>query len=145
MGVTDLLKKHRRIALDTNIFISVFAQEAGGEKVLHLIEAAADKGTHELMSSVLAFSECAVKPYRDGNWPALDQVKLMFQMPNLTIYPMDGVVAEEAARLRALYNCKMPDAIIVATAIIHNADIFLTNDRRLTAIKELPVITLDEL
>ncbi len=69
----------------------------------------------------------------------------MFQMPNLTIYPMDEEIAEEVARLRALNNCKMPDAIIVATAIIHNADVFLTNDRRLAAIKEIPVITLDEL
>ena len=145
MGVKELLKKHKRIALDTNIFISVFAQEPLGEKVLPIIEAAADKGTHELISSVLAFSECAVKPYRDGNWPALDQVKLMFQMPNLTIYPMDEVVAEEAARLRASYNCKMPDAIIVATAIVHNADVFLTNDRRLAVITEIPVVTLDEL
>ena len=145
MGVEDLLKTYRRIALDTNVFISVFAQEPLGEKVLPLIEAAADKGTHELISSVLVFAECAVKPYREGNWPALDQVKLMLQMPNLTLYPMDEAVAEEAARLRAAYNCKMPDAIIVATAIVHDADVFLTNDHRLKAITELPVVTLDEL
>lgn len=145
MGVNELLQKHKRIALDTNVFISVFAQDPLGEKVVPIIEAAADKGSHQLISSVLAFSECAVKPYREGNWPALDQVKLMFQMPNLTLYPMDEIVADEAARLRATYNCKMPDAIIVATAIVHNADVFLTNDHRLTAIKEILVVTLDEL
>lgn len=145
MGLKELLKKHKRIAIDTNIFISVFSQEPLGEKVVPIMEAAADKGTHELVTSVLAFSECAVRPYREGNWQALDQVKLMFQMPNLYVYSMDEAVAEEAARLRAFYNCKMPDAIIVATAIVHNAEVFLTNDHRLTAITEIPVVTLDAL
>ncbi len=145
MGLKELLKNHKRIAIDTNIFISVFAQEPLGEKVIPIMEAAADKGTHELVTSVLAFSECAVRPYREGNWQALDQVKLMFQMPNLNVYPMDAAVAEEAARLRAFYNCKMPDAIIVATAIVNNAEIFLTNDHRLTSINEIIVVTLAEL
>jgi len=145
VGVKELLRKHRRIALDTSIFIAVFAQEPLGEKIVPIIEAAADKGTHELITSVLAFAECAVKPYQEGNWPALDQVKLMFQMPNLKVYPMDEIIAEEAARLRAVYKCKMPDAIIVATAIIHGAEVFLTNDPHLRTITEIPMITLDQL
>ena len=145
MGISQLLRTYKRFALDTNTFIAVFAAEPTGEKVLPLIEAAADNDTHELVTSVLAFSECAVKPYRDGNWAALDQVKLMFQMPNLTVYPMDEVVAEEAARIRAVYNCKMPDAIIVATAIVHKADVFITNDKRLKIIREIKVVAFEEL
>ena len=145
MGLKELLKKHKRIALDTNAFISVFAQEPSGAKVVSVLEAAADKGTHELVTSVLVFSECAVRPYREKNWPALDQVKLMFQMPNLLVYPMDEAVAEEAARIRGTYNCKMPDAIIVATAVVHRADVFLTNDHRLTTMTEIPMVTFDQL
>ncbi|BBB91589.1 MAG TPA: PIN domain-containing protein [Methylomusa anaerophila] len=145
MGLTEFLAKYKRIALDTNIFISLFAEEPLGEKVVPIIHAVANKGTHEIIASVLSFSECAVRPYRDGNWAALDQVKLMFQMPNLTVCEMDGAVAEEAARIRAVYNLKMPDAIIVATAIIHKADVFLTNDHRLGSVKEIPIIKLDEL
>ena len=145
MGLKELLKNHKRIALDTNAFISVFAQEPSGVNVVSVMEAAADKGTHQLVTSVLAFSECAVRPYREKNWPALDQVRLMFQMPNLFVYPMDEAVAEEAARIRATYNCKMPDAIIVATAIVHRADVFLTNDHRLTTMTEIPMVTFDQL
>lgn len=145
MGIEAFLKKYQCIALDTNIFISLFAQEPLGEKVVPLIDAAANQGRLELMASVLTFAECAVKPYQEGNWVALDQIKLMFQMPHLTVYPVDDRVAEEAARLRAVYNFKMPDAIHVATAIIHQADMFLTNDYRLTTVKEIPVIKLAEL
>ncbi len=103
MGLADFLKQYKRIALDTNVFISVFTQESLGKNVLPIIDATANKGTHEMITSVLAFSECAVGPYKEGNWPMLDQVKLMFQMPGLTVYAMDETVAEEAARLRARF------------------------------------------
>lgn len=145
MGVIAFIKKYKRIAFDTNVFISVFAQESLGERVVPIIDAVANKRTHEIVTSVLAFAECAVRPYKEGNWAALDQVKLMFQMPNLTAYAMDEAVAEEAARLRAIYNFKMPDAIIVATAIICEADVLLTSNRQLSGIKEIPVIRMDEL
>ena len=145
MGVADFLQHYKRIALDTNVFISVFAQEPLGKNVLPIIDATANKGTHEMITSVLAFSECAVRPYKEGNWPVLDQVKLMFQMPGLTVYPMDETVAEEAARLRAIYNFKMPDAIMAATAIVHGAEVLLTNDYRLAGMKEIPVVKLNEL
>jgi predicted nucleic acid-binding protein len=145
MGVKDFLARHRTIAIDTNIFISVFAREPLGERVVPIIDAVANKRTHEFIASVLSFAECAVLPYREGNWAALDQIKLMFQMPNLTVCPMDEEVAEEAARVRAVYNFKMPDAIIAATAIVHGADVLLTNDRLLAGIKEIPVSLLETL
>ncbi len=145
MGIVDFLNQYKKIAFDTNVFISVFAQEALGAKVIPIIDVVANQKTHEIITSVLAFSECAVRPYKEGNWGALDQVKLMFQMPNLTAYEMDEIVAEEAARLRAIYSFKMPDAIIIATSIIYKADVLLTNDYQLASVNEIPVIKLDEL
>jgi predicted nucleic acid-binding protein len=141
MDLAEFLRLFRRIGIDTNVLISVFAQESLGEKIVPIIDAVANKGTHEFVASVLTFSECAVLPYREGNWAALDQMKLMFQMPNLIVYPMDEIVAEEAARIRGVYNLKMPDAIIAATAVVHKADVLLTNDRSLAVIKEIQVIS----
>ncbi len=145
MDIGEFLRQFTRIAIDTNVLISVFAQEALGEKVVPIIDAVANKGTHEFIASVLTFSECAVLPYREGNWAALDQVKLMFQMPNLTVFLMDERVAEEAARVRGAYNIKMPDAIIAATAIVHRADVLLTNDHSLAVIKEIQVVRPEDL
>jgi predicted nucleic acid-binding protein len=145
VDIAEFLRQFRRIGIDTNILISVFAQENLGEKIIPIIDAVANKGTHEFVASVLTFSECAVLPYREGNWAALDQVKLMFQMPNLTVYPMDEVVAEEAARIRGVYNLKMPDAIIAATAVVHKADVLLTNDHSLTVVKEIQVVSPEDL
>jgi predicted nucleic acid-binding protein len=145
VGLEEFLRQYKRIAIDTNVLIAVFAHGPLGERVVPLIDVVANKGTHQFVVSVLAFAECAVKPYKEGNWLALDQVKLMFQMPNLTAYAIDETVAEEAARLRAVYGFKMPDAIIIATAVIHKADVLLTNDYHLASTKEIPVVKLDEL
>jgi predicted nucleic acid-binding protein len=145
MDIAEFLRQFRRIGIDTNVLISVFAQENLGQKVVPIIDAVANKGTHEFIASVLTFSECAVLPYREGNWAALDQVKLMFQMPNLTVYPIDEIVAEEAVRVRGVYNLKMPDALIAATAIVHRADVLLTNDRSLAIIKEIQVVSPEDL
>lgn len=145
MGIESLLQNNQCIALDTNVFIALFSREVLGKKVVPIIDAAANQGKLELIASVLSFAECAVKPYQEGNWMALDQIKLMFQMPHLTLFPVDDRVAEEAARIRAIYNFKMPDAIHLATAIIQQADVFLTNDYKLATIKEIPVIILEEL
>lgn len=145
MDIVKFLRQFKRIGIDTNVLISVFAQENLGKKVVPIIDAVANKGTHKFVASILTFSECAVVPYREGNWAALDQVKLMFQMPNLIVYPMDEIVAEEAAKIRGVYNLKMPDAIIAATAIVHRADVLLTNDRSLAVIKEIQVVSLEDL
>ena len=145
MDIGEFLRQFRRIGIDTNVLIAVFAQESLGEKVVPIIDAVANKRTHEFIASVLTFSECAVLPYREGNWAALDQVKLMFQMPNLIVFPMDERVAEEAARVRGVYNLKMPDAIIAATAIVHRADVLLTNDHSLAVIKEIQVMRPEDL
>jgi predicted nucleic acid-binding protein len=145
VDIEEFLRQFKRIGIDTNVLISAFAQEDLGEKVVPLIDAVANKRTHAFVASILTFSECAVLPYRDGNWAALDQVKLMFQMPNLNVYPMDEIVAEEAARVRGVYNLKMPDAIIAATSIVHKADVLLTNDHSFEVVKEIRVVKLADL
>ncbi|PXF57070.1 MAG: hypothetical protein C4B59_15900 [Candidatus Methanogaster sp.] len=59
--------------------------------------------------------------------------------------PLSCAIAEEAARLRARYNVRTPDAIQMATAIRAGASFFLTNDSHLPTIPELRVLVLDEL
>lgn len=55
------------------------------------------------------------------------------------------MIVETAARLRATYNLKTPDSIQLATSIEADADCFLTNDVKLRAVKDLVVVTVDEL
>lgn len=53
-------------------------------------------------------------------------------------------IAEEAARLRATYAFRTPDAVQLAAAIDAGAAAFLTNDARLAAVTDLQVVILDQ-
>lgn len=65
--------------------------------------------------------------------------------PNLVIKDIDKNVSILAAKLRSDYKLKTPDAIYAATGIVERADYFITNDLKLKNIREICVITLDEL
>jgi predicted nucleic acid-binding protein len=58
---------------------------------------------------------------------------------------MDLEVARKASDLRAVENIKAPDAIQIATSIVHGATGLLTNDRIFARIKGIEVLILDKL
>ena len=66
--------------------------------------------------------------------------------PNLSIIDVGFEVSDIAARLRAKYSIKTPDAIILASAIYMKADYIVTNDIRLKGVCEkegIPIYKLD--
>ncbi len=56
--------------------------------------------------------------------------------------PLSDAVCEKAIRLRRDHRLKIPDAIIVSSALIHQA-ILLTNDQAMSAIDGLSSQSLD--
>jgi hypothetical protein len=50
--------------------------------------------------------------------------------PLITTVAADGVVARIAAELRATRSQKLPEAIVIASAIATGANVPLTNDRQ---------------
>lgn len=63
----------------------------------------------------------------------------------LEVVPVSRDVLVEAARLRAIANFRLPDAIHGATAILTGCETFLTNDRRLRSLPGLEVVVLSDL
>jgi len=63
---------------------------------------------------------------------------------NLTFLDVGLDIARKASDLRAAVGIKAPDAIQIATAIVHGATAFLTNDRIFEKVKEIDVLTLDK-
>jgi predicted nucleic acid-binding protein len=135
-----------KIALDTNLFIYVFEQHPEfGEKAKAILEDI-ENGFISAVASSVSLTEILVKPIREGNLTLEKQYKLLFShFPNLYILPIDNVVAERAAYLRGKYNIRTPDALIVATALVANADLFITNDQRLEIVKEIQCVSLNKL
>ncbi|MFI5266032.1 MAG: type II toxin-antitoxin system VapC family toxin [Chloroflexota bacterium] len=78
-----------------------------------------------------AFAEVMVKPWLSGP-VAVEEVERGLQVLRFAIYPADTDVARAAARLRAQHGSRMrlPDALVVATALVRHADRVITTDGR---------------
>ena len=70
---------------------------------------------------------------------------MLLNTQSILTIPMNSIVAERAAELRAKYGLKTPDALHVATALETGSQAFLTNDLALKRVTEIQVLVLDEL
>jgi predicted nucleic acid-binding protein len=57
------------------------------------------------------------------------------------VHALDHSIKEEAIRLRRSARLKLPDAIVVATALVHGATL-ITNDRTLHNVPNLDFLEL---
>jgi predicted nucleic acid-binding protein len=98
-------------------------------------------GEIQIITSTLTLTEVLVLPYRTGNRSlALRYAEMLSHSQNVALLPVSGVIANEAARIRASYGYKAPDAIQLATALAGKATSFLTNDAALRSIPGLKTI-----
>ena len=143
MGIKEALSAYQRIALDTNLFIYAFEQHPEyGEPVKTILEQI-EQGVVTGTASTITLTEILVKPIREENDLLERKYKLLFtHFPNLEILSVDTAVAERAASLRGKYGIKTPDALVLASAIVSGAGLFITNDLRLEQVKEIRTISL---
>ena len=104
---------------------------------------AIDHGTKRGLSSYLTLLEVLVKPLEENRADLATRYRdLLIQSPYMRLMDVNEAIAEEAARIRARYKFKVPDAIHLASAKLGGADLFLTNDTRLRQFLDLTVIVL---
>ena len=107
---------------------------------------ALDRGDFRVVTSIVTLLEVLVHPFRYGNTALARQYReILLNAEHIATIPLLYEITEEAARLRAEYNIRTPDAIQMATAIREGASFFLTNDGNLPSLPELQVLVLDEL
>ncbi len=149
MGVDRLsvfLNRHRRIALDTCIFIYQLDPNpryvSFTDPIFKWIEARGHAG----VSSIVAMAELLVRPYREGGQEAVDGFySVLSRYPNLEWVPVDLRIADIAAQFRADYRLRTPDALQAATAVHAKATGFVTNDPAFVRVQNLEVLLLDDL
>lgn len=95
-----------------------------------------------LAVSDLTRAECLVGPFKSGDPVALASYEAVFADPEIQVLPLTSNVCERAARLRASYGIKLPDALHLAVAIEYGCGMFLTNDAKLTRCTEIAVEVL---
>jgi predicted nucleic acid-binding protein len=149
LGVEELrlfLRRHRRIALDTTIFIYQLEANVKYLALADCVFAWAERAGHEAVTSTITMTELLVPSYRDRDEHRVDEYfGLLATYPNLEWIAPDLETADTAARLRAAYRMRTPDALQAATAIRARATGFITNDPVFARIGEFETAVLDRL
>lgn len=79
--------------------------------------------------STIVEMELLVRPIREGNSRAIDQVGvLLYQIPGMTVHPVDSAIARRAANIRAATRLTAADSIVSATAADQGCDALIGND-----------------
>jgi len=100
----------------------------------------------QVFTSVLTLSEVLPKPVETGNDELAEKFKTYLKNgPNLTLLPITETIGETAGVLRGKYpHLKTVDALQIAAALDAEADAFLTNDKKLSGIKEMKLLVLND-
>ncbi len=112
--------------LDASVLIALLDDKDVGRPAAR---AAVDesKRDHDLLIPVTAFSESIAAPYRRSRW---DGQRAEAALAALASIVDVRDIASRAAQLRTTRQIKLPDALILATAMELAADQILTLDRR---------------
>ena len=90
--------------------------------------------------------ELLVRPYRDADEELVDTFYgLLSTYPHLTWAETSLEIADNAARLRAKYGLRTPDAIQAATAVALAATGYISNDPIFRRVPEFETLILDDL
>lgn len=101
---------------------------------------------HRAVTSTVTWTELLVPAYRSSEQKRIEQyINLFSTYPHLEWIAPDLAIADLAARLRARYELRTPDALQAATAIEAGATLLLTNDRAFRRIGDLATLLLDDL
>jgi predicted nucleic acid-binding protein len=135
-----------RVYFDTNVFI--YGVEGGDSwrPLWGALWGMAQGGQMQVVSSELTLAEALVQPIRTVNREAQRELgSLLVPSEVLALIPISRPILLEAARLRALHQLEMPDAIHAATAKAGRCQYFLTNDKKLAEAAGAKMVVLQRL
>jgi predicted nucleic acid-binding protein len=141
------LRKFHKVGLDSSILIYHLEDVEPYADLTEQIFAAIAQGSPAAILSTISVTELLVSPFAEGQQDRIEAFEqFLFSLPNIALIPPSYPITKEAARLRAKYGIRTPDALLVATAHHERAEAFLTNDTRLRNIKGegIAIIVLDD-
>jgi predicted nucleic acid-binding protein len=138
---------HPVIGLDTSIFIYHLQAHPDYQPLTQELLTGVETGRWRAVTSTVTIMELTVRPWQ-LNRPAVARTyeALLVHFPHLILADVTRDVARQAAQLRAHYRLRPADALQVATALIHGATAFVTNDSFLRRLAPaLDMVMLDDL
>ncbi len=146
MSVADVVARHRRIALDSNVLIylldSTGMEADRASEILDAIEAETVGAT----MATIGLTEVLTGPARDGDGARFELLATELRsIRNLRFVELRHEIAVDAAWLHGAGGLGLEDAVHVATARASGATALVTNDRRIRSQKGLEMVYLSDL
>jgi predicted nucleic acid-binding protein len=103
-------------------------------------------GETRIVTSTVTLLEVLVHPLKRGDERLAHEYNdILLSSPHVFTVPVTPATAQTAAELRATGKLKTPDAILLATALNHRADAFLTGDRDFGDFESLQILRVRDL
>jgi predicted nucleic acid-binding protein len=144
--LSERLASFSLVGLDTAIFIYHFEEHPAYISLTREVFSSIERGERNGVTSTITLMEILVKPLALGREDIARKYEaLLVSFPNLDIVDLDREVILQAARLRAEYRVRPPDALQAGASLVYGTDAFITNDRGLKQLQDkIEVIILDE-
>jgi len=142
----DRLAPHRIIGLDTSIFIYHLEANPYYLPLTQAILARIEAGQCSGVVSTVTLMELTVHPWRLNRGDIAREYEIfLVNFPNLKLIEVTREIARQAAQLRATYNLRPADALQVATTMMNNTTLWISNDKKLRRLEgEIEVVILDD-
>lgn len=123
--------------VDTSVVIAYLSgTEETSDLARELFDAFVATGRNVAFLSMITVEEILVRPFRVGPSALARTEGFLRHFADIGLVVIDYDVAREAARLRATAGLRTPDALILASALVHGVDVLVTNDRALRAVAQ---------
>jgi predicted nucleic acid-binding protein len=123
-------------ALFDSSAVILYFNDALTSDALAMMEQTIEQGTGAISvvtrAEVLAWPQHTAKSLQEA----------VVGMASFTQLGVDAATADEAARIRRECNLKLPDALIAATASLHNVPVVTANARDFERVGQLQVVRL---
>jgi uncharacterized protein len=130
-----------RLYLDANAIIYCVEGAAEfREAALHWVDRAKQAEAGFVFTSRFSRLECLSKPLAQAD--AAKQALFEGAFEALGLVSVSDELLEQAVSLRARFGLRSADAVHLATAIAHDADVFLTGDRQLARCTDINVVPI---
>ena len=141
------LRRYGKVGLDSSLLIYHLEDVSPYSELTEAAFATVTEGAPSAVLSTISVTELLVRPFaqdRQDRVAALE--RFVLGLPHTTLVAPSYAAAKEAARLRARYGIRTPDALHVATALTEKAGAFVTNDGELRRLKAegIAVVVLDD-
>ena len=132
-----------KVVLDTNVFLNVKNKEMPFDPYSKEILKAIDNNNNDLQAiiSIISITELCVGYYNNNEIIEKNEfISALLSNKNYSICEYDLNLADKTAELRSKLSLKLPDCVILATALLEDSKCLITNDVEFKKADKLLVI-----